>query len=102
MCDLRDALAGAPQAVDFVGVPVGVRRAALVFEVEQQIGIEDRDASGKSLPSSIRATIERLRTWDGRSQIHEPIDRNLRQAFSELDRLADKLSVRDAVIEKSA
>nr|AIF15966.1 transcription factor TFIIB cyclin-related protein (TFIIB, GTF2B, SUA7, tfb) [uncultured marine thaumarchaeote KM3_72_A09] len=66
------------------------------------IGIEDRDASGKSLPSSIRATIERLRTWDGRSQIHEPIDRNLRQAFSELDRLADKLSVRDAVIEKSA
>ncbi len=66
------------------------------------IGIENRDASGKSLPTSIRSTIERLRTWDGRSQVHEPVDRNLRQAFSELDRLTDKLNVGDAVIEKSA
>ena len=38
------------------------------------IGIENRDASGKSLPTSIRSTIERLRTWDGRSQVHEPVD----------------------------
>lgn len=66
------------------------------------IGIENRDASGKSLPTSIRSTIERLRTWDGRSQVHEPVDRNLRQAFSELDRLTDKLNVGDAVVEKSA
>jgi transcription initiation factor TFIIB len=66
------------------------------------IGYENRDASGRSLPSSIRSTIERLRTWDGRSQVHEPVDRNLRQAFSELDRLTDKLNVGDAVIEKSA
>ena len=66
------------------------------------IGIENRDASGKSLPTSIRSTIERLRTWDGRSQVHEPVDRNLRQAFSELDRLTDKLNVGDAVIEKAA
>ena len=66
------------------------------------IGVEDRDASGKSLPASMKATIERLRTWDGRSQVHEPVDRNLRQAFSELDRLADKMSLSDAVIEKAA
>lgn len=66
------------------------------------IGVENRDASGKSLPASMKAAIERLRTWDGRSQVHEPMDRNLRQAFSELDRLADKLSVSDAVIEKAA
>src|SRR5579875_2074893 len=66
------------------------------------IGVEDRDASGKSLSASMKATIERLRTWDGRSQVHEPVDRNLRQAFSELDRLADKLNVSDAVIEKAA
>src|SRR5579883_681873 len=66
------------------------------------IGTVDRDASGKSLPASMKATIERLRTWDGRSQVHEPVDRNLRQAFSELDRLADKLNVSDAVIEKAA
>ncbi len=47
-------------------------------------------------------TIERLRTWDNRSQVHEPVDRNFRQAFSELDRLKDKLAVGDAIIEKAA
>jgi transcription initiation factor TFIIB len=66
------------------------------------IGSDNRDASGKSLSASMRSTIDRLRTWDGRSQVHEPTDRNLRQAFSELDRLSDKLSVSDAVIEKAA
>ena len=48
------------------------------------IGIVNRDASGKSLSASMKATIERLRTWDGRSQVHESEDRNRRQAFSEL------------------
>ena len=41
----------------------------------------------------MKSTIERLRTWDSRSQVHEPVDRNFRQAFSELDRLKDKLAV---------
>ena len=62
------------------------------------IGGVNKDASGKSLSASMKATVERLRTWDSRSQVHEPVDRNLRQAFSELDRL----SVSDAVVEKSA
>ena len=66
------------------------------------IGKADRDASGKSLSASMKATIERLRTWDGRSQVHESADRNRRQAFSELDRMVDKLNVGDAVIEKAA
>ncbi len=66
------------------------------------IGPVDKDASGKPLSASMKSTIERLRTWDSRSQVHEPVDRNFRQAFSELDRLKDKLAVGDAVIEKSA
>src|SRR3970040_567746 len=66
------------------------------------IGPTDRDATGKPLSASMRSTIERLRTWDSRSQVHEPIDRNFRQAFSELDRLKDKLAVGDAVIKKAA
>jgi transcription initiation factor TFIIB len=66
------------------------------------IGGLNKDASGKSLSASMKATVERLRTWDSRSQVHEPMDRNLRQAFSELDRLSDKLSVSEAVIEKAA
>ena len=66
------------------------------------IGPTDRDATGKPLSASMRSTIERLRTWDSRSQVHEPVDRNFRQAFSELDRLKDKLAVGDAVVEKAA
>ena len=66
------------------------------------IGPADRDATGKPLSASMKSTIERLRTWDSRSQVHEPVDRNFRQAFSELDRLKDKLVVGDAVIEKAA
>ncbi len=66
------------------------------------IGQADKDATGKPLSSTMRSTIERLRTWDSRSQVHEPVDRNFRQAFSELDRLKDKLAVGDAVVEKAA
>jgi transcription initiation factor TFIIB len=54
------------------------------------IGPVDKDASGKPLSASMKSTIERLRTWDSRSQVHEPVDRNFRQAFSELDRLKDE------------
>ncbi len=66
------------------------------------VGAENRDASGKSLSGPIKSSIERMRTWDRRSQAHESVDRNLRQAFGELRRLSDKLSVSGAVTEKAA
>lgn len=62
----------------------------------------NKDSSGKSLSTSMRSTIERLRTWDSRSQVHESVDRNFRQAFSELGRLKDKLTISDSVLEKAA
>ncbi len=62
----------------------------------------DRDASGRALTGAAKATYDRLRMWDSRSQIHEPAERNLRQAFNELDRLADKLGVKENVVEKAA
>ena len=66
------------------------------------IGASNRDASGRSLSGPMRSTVERLRTWDSRSQAHESTDRNLRQAFSELRRLSDKLVVSEAVTERAA
>ena len=62
----------------------------------------NKDAAGRPLSATMKSTIERLRTWDNRSQVHEPVDRNFRQAFSELNRLKDKLAISDAVIEKAA
>jgi transcription initiation factor TFIIB len=66
------------------------------------IGSEDKDASGRKIDAAMRFTMDRLRTWDYRSQTDTSTDRNLRQAFSELDRLKDKLGLSDAVIEKTA
>jgi len=62
----------------------------------------NKDASGKPLSTSMRSTIERLRTWDSRSQVHESVDRNLRQALSELNKLKDKVVVSSNVLEKAA
>ena len=61
----------------------------------------NRDATGKPLSSSMKKTLKRLRIWNSRTQ-NERMDRNFRQAFSELSRLKDKLALSDAVIEKAA
>ena len=66
------------------------------------VGAENRDASGRSLSGPMKSSIERMRTWDRRSQAHESADRNMKQAFSELRRLSEKLSVSEAVTERAA
>lgn len=66
------------------------------------IGKTDRDASGQKINASMHSMMERLRKWDFRTQIHTPTDRNLSQAFVELDILKDKLALPSAVIEKTA
>lgn len=66
------------------------------------IGVADRDASGKALPASIRSTVQRMRTWDKRSQVYESFDRNLRTALLELRTFAEKLGLSEEAIEKAA
>jgi transcription initiation factor TFIIB len=66
------------------------------------IGAANKDATGKPLSANVKSSIERLRTWDSRSQANSSADRNLRQALNEMDKLKDKLALTDAVIEKSA
>ena len=66
------------------------------------IGSADKDATGKPLSASMRNSIERLRTWDSRTQTHTSADRNLRQALNELAKMKDKMGLADAVIEKAA
>ncbi len=83
-----------------VGVPTSIAMHAMGLATV--IGGLNKDAAGRSLSGSMKSTVERLRTWDRRSQVHESEDRNLRQAFSELRRSADKLAVSEAVTEKAA
>jgi len=66
------------------------------------IGAANKDSTGKPLSASVKSSIERLRTWDSRSQANSSADRNLRQALNEMDKLKDKLALSDAVIEKAA
>jgi len=66
------------------------------------IGQANKDSAGKPLSASVKSSIERLRTWDSRTQAHSSADRNLRQALNEMDKLKDKLGLTDAVIEKAA
>jgi transcription initiation factor TFIIB len=66
------------------------------------IGKTNLDSSGRQLPASTYTTIQRLRTWDFRTQTHSSADRALMEAFSELDRLKDKLGLSGAIIEKTA
>ena len=66
------------------------------------IGSENKDAAGRSLTGAMKSSVERMRTWDRRSQVHESQDRNLKQAFSELRRLSEKLAVSEAVTERAA
>jgi len=62
----------------------------------------NRDATGKPLSSTMKGNIERLRTWDSRSQVHRPVDRNLRDALGELNKLKDKMTISPNVLEKAA
>jgi len=66
------------------------------------INPSNKDATGRPLTASMRTTINRLRIWDSRSQVNQPDYKNLRQAFTELSRLKDKVSVPANVLEKAA
>src|SRR5215469_16977478 len=66
------------------------------------IGRAGRDPSGNKLDPTMRVTMNRLATWDMRSQLNTPKDRSLSQAFFELDVLKDKLGLSDGIVEKTA
>ena len=65
------------------------------------IGLQNKDASGTPLTANMKYLMKRLKTHDSRSK-GSAEDRNLKEAFSELARLADKLSLNKATIDKAA
>src|SRR5919108_2887143 len=82
------------------GIPTSLARHDMGLATV--IGKTNNDASGHRIDSAMRSMMERLRTWDVRTQTYSSTDRNLRHAFYELDRLKDKLGLSDAIIEKTA
>ena len=62
----------------------------------------NKDAAGKPLTYNMKSTLKRLRISNNRIQFNQSTDRNFREAFSDLDRMKDKLGVSNAIVEKSA
>ena len=82
------------------GIPESLARHDMGLST--MIGRGDRDASGSKLDPSMRTRMNRLTTWDMRSQLHSAKDRSLSQAFFRLDVLKDKLGLSDSIVEKTA
>ena len=66
------------------------------------IGKANKDSTGRSLNSSVKSTMARLRTWDARTRAQTAGHRSLIRAFHELDRLKVNLGLSDAIVEKTA
>jgi transcription initiation factor TFIIB len=66
------------------------------------IGKVNKDSAGHNLDASMDYRMQRLRTWDARTRVQAAGHRSLMQAFSELERLKDKLGLSNAIVQKTA
>lgn len=66
------------------------------------IGLNDTDGRGKMLDPVQKETIQRLRTWNNRSQLNDSISRNLDKALKFLNNFGDKLYLSPPVMENAA
>jgi transcription initiation factor TFIIB len=66
------------------------------------IGLNDTDGRGKTLDPVQKETIQRLRTWNNRSQLNDSLSRNLDKALKYLNNFGDKLYLNPAVMENAA
>jgi len=66
------------------------------------IGLNYTDGRGKMLDPIQKETIQRLRTWNNRSQLNDSISRNLDKALKYLNNFGDKLYLSPPVMENAA
>ncbi len=66
------------------------------------IGRSNFDSSGKAVSYRMKGALNRMRMWDSRSKYHGSAHRNLTIALLEMNKLKEKMSLSDAIIERSA
>jgi transcription initiation factor TFIIB len=66
------------------------------------IGRSNFDSSGKAVSYGMKGALNRMRMWDSRSKSSTTAHRNLIVALTKINKLKEKLSLSDAIIEKSA
>jgi len=64
-----------------------------------KISWQDKDAHGEAIAARKRERLQRLRTWDERFRAKDATERNLKQAFGEIDRMASALGLPEPVRE---
>jgi len=63
------------------------------------IGNDKTDANGKALTTAKKKKMARLRKWDSRFKVKNTKERNLRQAFGEIQRIASEMDLPEYVEE---
>lgn len=83
---------------------VGAPTSPLLHDkgLSTNIGWQNRDASGRSLSANKRKQMGRLRTWHERCRTRSATDRNLKQAFGEINRMASALGLPQSVRETAS
>lgn len=74
-----------------VGAPISTLRHDRGLSTT--IGWQDEDAYGNQISGRKRAQLQRLRTWNERFAAKNARERNLKQAFGELERMASALGL---------
>jgi transcription initiation factor TFIIB len=84
-----------------VGMPISL--AIHDLGLSTVIGKNNKDFSGKIIvDASTRVVIERLRTWDYRTQTRSSKGQSRKYAFRQLNSLKEKLALPSPVLEKAA
>ena len=75
------------------GARTGMPESLAVYHkgLSTLIGVDDTDATGKVLEPSQKMKMQRLRTWNSRSQLNDSISSNLEKALKFLNNFGDKL-----------
>lgn len=66
------------------------------------MGKSNYDSSGNPIPYKLRGSMNRMRLWDSRSKTKNTANRNLVVALLEISKLKEKMSLSDAIVERSA
>lgn len=66
------------------------------------IGRSNFDSSGKAVSYGMKGKLNRMRMWDSRSKSSYTAHKNLVVALTEINKLKEKLSLSDAIIERAA
>ncbi len=90
--------------LDVLSFPYGNRTSIRLYDMglPSTVSNLNRDAAGKIFDSKTIHSMNRLRYWDSRCKIKNSSEKNLRLALLEIEKLKEKLSLSDNLVERTA